>query len=758
MSDKEVTELEKKMQEALTFKNSGNNAFAGKNFKVAAEKFTQAIELDTKNHALYSNRSAAYMKMKMFKEALADGEMCLKLKPDWAKGFSRTGAALYSLGEYEKSVTIYAQGLAKDPADALLTKGLAASQEQLRKKNKLPEDDTKDGLEEEEHVIGIDLGTTYSCVGVWEKNQVTIIANTDGNKTIPSYVHFSKEDGSRLVGQSAKNQATREPSNTIYDIKRVIGQRFSDSGVDTDIRRFPFAVVQGDNDKPMVEVTHNNQQKQYAPEQISAMVLGTCKTLAEKYLGTTVNKAVITVPAYFSDSQRNATKAAGVIAGLEVMRIINEPTAAALAYGLDTSGEEKKNDEGTKSVLVFDLGGGTFDVSILVIENGIFTVKATGGDTRLGGEDFDNATIDFILTEAIRGGCPDPRTDNRAMQRLRKACEAAKRALSEANSSEIRVDALMGNHNFKFNLTRQKFEQLQISKFTMCMETVRHVLKDAKMKPAEIDDIVLVGGSTRIPKLQEMLREMFDNKQLCKALNPDEAVAYGAAVQGAILNGKRSSKTDNVLLMDVTPLSLGIETTGRVMSVIIPRNTPIPCVKTQTYTTEHNYQTKVDIPVYEGERMKSDENNLLGEFAITGIESAKRGEPQIDVAFSLDSNGILTVTAKDQKTGSVAKIEIANRSRASNEDIEKMVAEAEQFRMEDQERTKRIESKNEFEALIYEAIEMADSMDDAKLGKILRDAAVKDQDWLDENADSAKLSELNLRKRTLNRRLQNKRP
>jgi len=435
---------------------------------------------------------------------------------------------------------------------------------------------------------------------------------------------------------------------------------------------------------------------QFAPEEVSAMVLSHCKDLAEKFLKCEVTRAVVTVPAYFNDAQRNATKAAGQIAGLDVLRIINEPTAAALSYGLDNAAKSDK----PLNVLIFDLGGGTFDVSILTIEGGIFTVKATGGDTRLGGEDFDNNLVEHLLSEVDKQGLEDPRNDAKTLMRLKKVAEVAKRDLSNAETCEVRLDAFMSpDKNFICKVDRAKFESLNKGPFTVCMDTVKRVIKDAKIKNEDIDEIVLVGGSTRIPKLQGMLMDLFNGKALCKSLNPDEAVAYGAAIQGGILSGKRNSKTDSLLLMDVTPLSLGIETTGRVMSVVIPRNTAIPCVKTQTYTTESNYQTKVDVSVYEGERLKSDENNLLGEFTISGIESAKRGEPQVDVSFSIDSNGILNVTAKDQKTNATADIEIANRSRATTEEIDKMVAEANKFKQDDKERMRKIEARNSWSQL-----------------------------------------------------------
>lgn len=752
-------------------KTLGNDAFKTGDYTTAIIHFTEAIELEPDNAAYYSNRSAAYLKSGDKEDALKDGKKCVELKADWGKGYSRQGAALIAMGEYAKAITIYALGLANDPSDTLLTQGLASAQKAMaggdKKKTKKKKKKKAAGESEEEvkkvegdvdddidHVIGIDLGTTYSCVGIWEDNGVKIISNTDGARTIPSYVSWDPADGTRYTGMSAKNQATRLPTTTVFDVKRIIGQGMDKDGVKKDISKFPFAVTDGGDCKPQVEIKMDNGDvKKYAPEEISAMVLQTCKSIAEKYLGKPVKRAVITVPAYFNDAQRNATKAAGIIADLEVMRIINEPTAAALAYGLDN--KEADQDGGIK-VLIFDLGGGTFDVSILSICKGIFTVLATGGDTRLGGEDFDNHTIDYLLTEIEKAGLPSPKESPRAMQRLKKAAEVAKRELSSAQSTEIRLDDFINAKNFKLAFTRQKFEQLNKSMFTLCMETVKRVLKDAKLKTPDIDELVLVGGSTRIPKIQSLLTDMFSGKHLNKSVNPDEAVAFGAAVQGAILNGRRNDKTDNLLLMDVTPLSLGIETTGRVMSVIIPRNTPIPVTKTQTYTTEANYQTKVDISVYEGERLKSDENNLLGEFTISGIESAKRGEPQVDVSFSLDSNGILNVVAKDQKTGAEAKIEIANRSRVTSDEIEKMVEDAAKFKREDQERIRKVEAKNELEATIFEVLDIAKGLDDVKLADVLSEAADKEQVWLDDNYDDAKASEVALRRRQLARRIENR--
>jgi len=744
-------------------KNNGNKCFKQKKYIEAIKHFSEAIELQPENEAFYSNRSAAYLKNGDLAEALTDAEKCITLKADWGKGYSRKGAALYAAKDFGKAVAAYAAGLAIEPESENLAEGLATAQAAMStkkkkkkrgkkgKKGEAKEEDVEDEAKFTDHVIGIDLGTTYSCVSVWQDDKVVVIENKNGQKTIPSYVSFDPETGVRCTGHQAKNQSTRFPTNTIYDVKRIIGQRYTDHGVEADIERMQYKVVKNEAGAPMVSVMVKGEEQQFAPEEISAMVLTTCKELAEGYLGHEVKRAVITVPAYFNDSQRNATKAAGRIAGLDVLRIINEPTAAALSYGLDNLIQEDK----AMNVLIFDLGGGTFDVSILTIEGGIFTVKATGGDTRLGGEDFDNNLVEWLLTEVEKQGIPNPRKDPRSMQRLRKAAEICKREISISQSAEVRLDAFMTNNkDFHCKVTREKFQSLNKGPFVMCLDTVKRVLKDAKLKPEAIDEIVLVGGSTRIPKLQEMLVEMFNGKALCKSLNPDEAVAYGAAVQGAILNGKRNSKTDSLLLMDVTPLSLGIETTGRVMSVVIPRNTPIPVVKTQTYTTEANYQTQVDVSVYEGERLKSDENNLLGEFTISGIESAKRGEPQVDVSFSIDSNGILKVTAQDQKTRAKANIEISSRSRATTEEIDKMVAEAAKFNEEDKERVKKIEMKNDMEQCIFDCMTAAKETEDTKMSSILAEAADKAQVWLEENYEDAKASEIALQRRALSRRLE----
>eukprot|EP00808_Paulinella_micropora_P013050 g41752.t1 len=752
-------------------KARGNKAFEKRDYAQAVSCFGEAIGLTPDNKELYSNRAAAYTKLEQWEEAVADANTCIKLDPSWGKGYSRLGMALYTKGDYALAVAAYAQGLAHDPSNESLTSGLQAAQKKLQPKKKTgkkgrqqKKEADKERAEKEEAdrkvhnagletVIGIDLGTTYSCVGVWEGDAVKIIPNAHGSKTTPSYVSWGP-NGERLVGQQAKAMATQLPKSTIFDVKRIIGQRWTDSGVLNDIQSFPFDMEKGEDDKPMIVVSMDGKRTLYAPEEISAMVLADLKLTAENYLQRPVHKAVVTVPAYFNDAQRSATKTAGQIAGLEVLRIINEPTAAALAYGLDNV--SKESGEAT-NVCIFDLGGGTFDVSILSIEAGIFTVKATGGDIHLGGEDFDNTMQDFVLAEAAKAGFTDLKQNQNAVRRVRNAVEKAKRELSQGQETEIVLENFAGEKSFSMTLTRKQFENCNKGAFALCMEVVKRVLKDAKMKQTDIHQVVLVGGSTRIPKLQENLKEYFGGRDLCKALNPDEAVAYGAAVQAAILSGQRHKKTDDVLLMDVTPLSLGIETTGKVMSVIIPRNTSIPCVRTQTYTTEQNYQTKVDISVYEGERLNTDANHLLGEFTISGIERAKRGEPQVEVTFAIDSNGILDVKARDKTTGAEAKIQIAKQQKTSDEEIKRMVAEAERFKKQDQMRARRLEAKHELENLILTAMEEADAIQkkNPKLANILRAAAEKEQEFLDtlDSGDEVNFAEIKKHVRALERRV-----
>jgi len=734
MAKAKASDAEAGKAKAAEMKAKGNAAFSAGNWLDAITSFSEAIECDPTDHVFFSNRSAAYLNSGSTTEALVDAKECVRLSPAWAKGYSRLGAALWKDGNLAEAATAYDQGLKLDPANAALkqgreevTKAMEASGSS-KAADPTPKPCVPSGTEVSEApvpeapsdvapVIGIDLGTTFSCVAVWQDGAPRVLEDDNGRKTVPSCVAFMPETGERLIGERAKAQAAKNLKNTFFDVKRILGQKMYDEAVIKESKRLPFTVVEGKDKQPMLQAEIKGELREFAPEEISAMVLGEMRRIAEARLGRNdITKAVVTVPAYFNDAQRKATMVAGQIAGIEVLRVINEPTAAALAYGLDEKGGAK--DKGGCNVLIFDLGGGTFDVSALRIEDGMFEVKATGGDTRLGGEDFDAAIVDHLAADLLKLKKIDATKDGKAMARIRVAAEKAKRDLS--SNTTTKVEIIVDGEEYVLDFTRATFESLNEAIFARTLDTVKRVLADAKLEPSDIDDVVLVGGSTRIPQVQALLRKFFNNKELCRSINPDEAVAYGAAVQAAILSGVRHPACTDLLLVDVTALSLGIELEGRQMSIILPRNTSVPCTKTRQFTTDATeaFQDFLKVKVFEGERPSTDANHLLGEFNVQGIEKARAGVPEILVTFALDANGTLLVTAMDKKTQATNQCVITGACKGLGADeIQRMVDEAAAFAKEDEDMRKKFALKDKLDNRAF-------SLSDKNRDELL--------EWLDE--------------------------